>query len=116
MLKRVQLKCLTYVLKLKKSTPSNIVYGESVVYPLKIDIETRMIQFWSKTTQLTPNTFSKVYYSMRDIYVNASDKNETVFNWYKHVNGIFIKCGLINTWNDHFSPNPYWLKFTVNRI
>ena len=68
MLERVQLKFLNYILKLKKSTPSNMVYGETGVYPLKIDIETRMIQFWSKTIQITPNTLlSNVYYSMYDI-------------------------------------------------
>ena len=35
MLERVQLKFLKYILKLKKSTPSNMVYGETGVYPLK---------------------------------------------------------------------------------
>ena len=115
MLESIQLKFLKCILKLKKSTPSNMVYGETGVYPLKIDIETRMIQFWSKTIQITPNTLlSDVYYSMYDIYQRV-DRNQTVFNWYKHVKDILIKCGLINIWNNHFSPNPNWLKLSVKQ-
>ena len=92
-----------------------MVYGETGVYPLKIDIETRMIQFWSKTIQITPNTLlSNVYYSMYDIYQRV-DRNQTVCNWYKHVKDILIKCGLINIWNNHFSPNPNWLKLSVKQ-
>ena len=51
---------------------------------------------------------------MYDIYQRV-DRNQTVFNWYKHVEDILIKCGLINIWNNHFSPNPNWLKLTVKQ-
>ena len=45
-LEKVQLKFLKYMLDIKKSTPTHIIYGETGVYPLSIDIETRFISFW----------------------------------------------------------------------
>ena len=44
-IERVQLKFLKMILNLKKSTPSYMVYGETGSFPLKIDIEARMISY-----------------------------------------------------------------------
>ena len=51
-LERVQLKFLKYILNLKASTPSFMVYGETGVTPLAIDIKTRIISFWTKITDI----------------------------------------------------------------
>ena len=45
-LEQVQLKFLKSILNLKKSTPNYIVYGETGVMPLKIDVQCRIISFW----------------------------------------------------------------------
>ena len=42
------LKYLKYVLDLKQSTPSCMVYGETGHFPLSVYIKTRMISFWCK--------------------------------------------------------------------
>ena len=47
-IERVQLKFIKNILNLKRCTPTHIVYGEVSVYPLKIDIQTRMVSYWSK--------------------------------------------------------------------
>ena len=47
-IERVQLKFLKQILHLKKSTPSFMVYGELGIFPLTIEIKTRIITFWSK--------------------------------------------------------------------
>ena len=47
-LERVQLKFLKYTFKLKKSTPSHMVYGELGIMPISTDIKSRVISFWCK--------------------------------------------------------------------
>ena len=46
-LERIQLKFLKYILNLKTSTPSFMVYGETGATPLSIDINCRLISFWT---------------------------------------------------------------------
>ena len=46
-LERIQRKFLKYILNLKTSTPSFMVYGETGM-PLNIDINSRLISFWTK--------------------------------------------------------------------
>ena len=48
MIERVQLKFYKQVLNLKKSTPSNMIYGELGITPLYLDIQTRIVSFWSE--------------------------------------------------------------------
>ena len=50
-IEQVQLKILKFVLNIKKSTPNCIVYGETGVMPLKLDIQSRIVAFWSKLIQ-----------------------------------------------------------------
>ena len=47
-IERVQLKFFKYIFNLKKSTPSYMIYGELRIMPLSVDIQTRLISFWSK--------------------------------------------------------------------
>ena len=44
-IERVQLKFLKYILNMKRSTPNCIVYGETGVIPLKVDIKSRMVGY-----------------------------------------------------------------------
>ena len=47
-IERIQMKFYKQVLGLKKSIPSNMIYGELGITPLYIDIQTRMVSFWTK--------------------------------------------------------------------
>ena len=65
-LERVQLTFLKYIFQLKKSTPTNIIYGELGIFPLTIDIKTRAISYWAKIVENIYNDHatkisSKVY-------------------------------------------------------
>ena len=48
LLEQVQIKCLKIILNLKKSTPNCMVYGETGVMPLGINVQGRIISYWSK--------------------------------------------------------------------
>ena len=47
-IEQVQLKFLNFILNVKKSTPNCIVYGETGVKPLKLDIQRRIVAYWHK--------------------------------------------------------------------
>lgn len=50
-IEKIHLKFLKYVLCLKSSTPSYMVYGESGRYPLYVTVYSRMISYWTKMIQ-----------------------------------------------------------------
>ena len=47
-IERVQLKYIKYIFKLKKSTPSQMIYGELGIMPIITEIQTCVVSFWSK--------------------------------------------------------------------
>ena len=45
-IERVQLKFLKFILKSKRSTSNDMIYGETGCMPLRLDIEEGIISFW----------------------------------------------------------------------
>ena len=66
-IERVQLKFLKMILIMKKSTPSYMVYGECGAYPLKIDIQARLISFWNNLIEFNSSRLSTMVYSVLHI-------------------------------------------------
>ena len=64
-LKRVHLRFYKYIFNLKNSTPSAMIYGEIGVMPLAVDIQTRLVSFWS---QLIATDLSEQYKLSSIIY------------------------------------------------
>ena len=90
-LEQVQLKFLNAILNLKKSTPNCIVYGETGVVPLKIDIQCRIISFWSKlVSPISKSLSSKLYTISLARFQNHRIKT---FKWLENVRNILISCG-----------------------
>ena len=46
----VQLIFSKCILNMKSSTPNSMVYGEAGTLPIRLDINSRMISFWTKLT------------------------------------------------------------------
>ena len=59
-IERVQLKFLKMILNFKKSTPSYMVYGETGLFPLKDDIEARIIFHWTKLIDFNSKRLSNM--------------------------------------------------------
>ena len=106
-LEQVQLKFLKSILNLKKSTPNCIVYGETGVLPLKIDIQTRIISFWSKIVLPVPNNLSSKLYAI-SLSHYQNHRNGT-FKWLENVRSILISCGFSGIWDNHVFPKSKWL-------
>ena len=82
-IERVQLKFLKYILNIKRSTPSCIVYGETGVTPISIDIKTRQISFWSKIiTQDENKLTTKIYKIIHKNYTQEPPNTaKKFFGW-----------------------------------
>ena len=116
-IERVQLKFLKYILNVRKSTPSCIIYGETGVTPIKIDIHTRMISYWSKIVSQDQNKLSyNIYQVMLSVFNNTSpDIVKKKFGWLECIKSILVNCGYNNIWQSHYFPNAKWLKVSIGQ-
>ena len=62
------MKFFKQILNIKKSTPNCIVYGETGVLPLKVDIQSRMIGYWSKLVSPVSSSLSTKLYIIAKSY------------------------------------------------
>ena len=101
-IERVQLKFLKHILQVKSSTPSSMIYGETGVKPLSIDIKTRIITFWAKTIMPSENKLTFKMYSILLSHFNRENiiQNKK-FPWLSNVRSILIECGLNDIWLSH---------------
>lgn len=115
-IERVQLKFLKYLLGLKSTTATCIVYGETGDKPLHIDIETRIISYWSKLLLPENNKLaSSIYKCVLSNLIHTPNLARSRFSWLKNVQNILIKCGLNNVWDTNNYPNCKWLTETVKQ-
>ena len=113
-IEQVQLKNLKFVLNIKKSTPNCIVYGETGVMPLKLDIQSRIVAFWSKLIQPeTINLSTKLYSLAKSYYENR--QTQSCFKWFDNIRDIFINCGCNGIWENQNFPNKIWLVKTIKQ-
>ena len=108
-LERVQLKFLKYILNLKASTPSFMVYGETGATPLAVDIKTRIISFWTKLTDIEQNhskTSTKMYMVLRSLY----EQNKCKSIWLENVQTLINENGFGNIWVNQYNFNRKWFQ------
>ena len=112
-IERVQLKFLKLILNLKRSTPSFMVYGEVGVRPLYIDIQARIIAFWSKLKNGMTNhkVSSIVYECIRSLYEQGKCKSA----WIANVKHIIESNGYGNIWYAPENINDKWLILSIKQ-
>ena len=87
----MQLKYFKYIFDTKKSSPSYMVYGELVITPLKVDISTRIVLFWSKLVNNIENgELSSLMYNI--IFVLHNTKR-IKSHWIENIK--YLLCKLI---------------------
>lgn len=109
-IERVQLHFLKLLFNLKQSTPNVMVYGEFGVYPLDIDIKTRMISYWIKLIEPNSLKFSSLLYKF--MFHNTSEKST---KWLDHVRNVMINCGFSGFWDAQKVDNPRWLTQSIKQ-
>ena len=104
-IERVQLKFCKILLSLRKRTPSDMVYGETGVYPLIIDVKIRATAFWLKLAQSNENTLANAFLKLRHKFENP---------WLNFVKSTLDSCGLSYLWmTNGRGVNPEWLKYKL---
>ena len=93
----VQLKFLKIILKVRKTTPSCIVYKECNIYPLYLTRLFRLINFWLKIIKLDDNNAIKVLYHTS--LVTHDDINSPSC-WALHVRKILYSYGFGYIWEN----------------
>ena len=112
MIERIQLKFYKHVLNLKKSTPSNMIYGELGITPLYIDIQTRIVSFWSK---LIDNDNDKLSSSVYQIMLAMHNSQKIISPWIKFVKHLLCSLGFPVIWYSQSLINSRWLVKAVNQ-
>ena len=104
-IERVQLKFYKHILNLKKSTPSFMVYGELGAYPLKIDIQSRIISYWAKLNIDRTNDTAAIVY---DAIYSLNEQGKIKSKWLENVKTLICSNGYSNIWDNQSNFNLNW--------
>ena len=92
---RVHLNFCKKVSKLKKTTTSNIVYGELGRFPLELQRYFRIINYWLKIVCHKGNTLvCKIYYSL----YKRLNEDVNIINWASLTRNLLFKLGFADVW------------------
>ena len=111
-LEKLHLKFLKYTLKVKMSTCSNMVYGELGRYPLRIEVNKRVIGYWGSLLKGKETKFSRTMY---DCLFNLSVAGVYTAPWISHVRQVLDECGLSYMWLEQSCENVNWTKAIVEQ-
>ena len=106
-IERVQLKFLKGILNLKKSTPSYMVYGETGVTPLKVDIQARIVAYWTNLLEFNTGRLSSMIYNI--IYI-LFEEEKCKSKWLENVKDIVSINGYANVWQSQCCLNKKWFQ------
>ncbi len=111
-IERLHLKFIKLCLKLRKSTPNVMVYGESGRHPLSLDVKHRMVSFWAKLVTGNESKLSSVIYSLAyKLYSNDQIK----IPWLVDVHNTLNNCGFSNIWDVQAVPSQRWCNLAVKQ-
>ena len=106
-IERVQLKFLKRILNLKKSTPSYMVYGETGFTPLKVDIQARIVAYWTNLLEFNTGRLSSMIYNI--IYI-LFEEGKCKSKWLENVKDIVSINGYANVWQSQCCLNKKWFQ------
>ena len=102
-------KYLRNLLKVNKSTPNCMTYGEVGKSKLQVKVDIRMIQFWAKIINGKDSKLSKILYNMLK---SMHDRNIYRSKWIVKVKSIVDDNGFSFLWDEPVV-NAKWLKEAV---
>ena len=117
-IERVHLKFLKYILRLKKSTPSHMIYGELGIFPITIDIRHRALTYWIKLIENSSNDTlgtQKLSTYLYSIIYNMQQKNKLKSQWLKNIKDLLCNIGFSWIWQNQIVDNARWLTAALKR-
>ena len=114
-LERVVLNFLKLILNMKTSTPNFMVYGETGVNHIYINIYCRMISFWATIFSGLPTKLSySIYRTAYSLYRFENNSNNR-FKWFHTVRDTLCKYGFSGISDNQLFPNKTWLISAVRQ-
>ena len=93
-IERVQLKFCKIILKVRKCTPNNFIYGELGRYPLKVSRYTRIVKYWLNIVTGEKSAYICSVYN--DALSNIDRINQP--SWIKSVRDLLRSSGFADVW------------------
>lgn len=103
---KIHLDFLRSILKMKKSTPHTMIYGEFGRFPIEISAKVRMIRYWSN---LISGKMDKISYKMYKMLLYLHRNNLHSSRWISCIESILQNVGLNYIWIDNYVNNVDWL-------
>ena len=109
---RLHLKFCKIILKVRKSTPNVMIFGELGRYPLSKTIKCRMLNFWLSLLH-GDRKLSTVLYG---VIFHLTQLNETQNKWLLHIENILNALGLTELWlNQGFNVDKSWFRLFIKQ-
>ena len=101
------------LLKVKKSTPNYMIYGEVGEYPLYCSVKSQMINYWINNLCSKNNKLTSLLYTLilSKTYIDPNFSS----NWLNCIKAILDDCGLSYIWISQEMRNKMWLKNYVKQ-
>ena len=106
-IERVHLRFIKYIFKLKKSTPSHMIYGELGIFPIITEIQARIISFWGKLIENSPTP--KLSSALYNIIYYMHDHKQLKSQWLDNVKSLLCTYGYSGVWYSQSFINAIWL-------
>ena len=103
---------LRNILKLRKSTPHYMIYGELGRKPLDINIKSRMIGYWITVVNAKEQKLSKLLYN---ILLHETNSGKYEHKWIIKIKEILTSVGRIDLLNARYINNPRAVKLSIKR-
>lgn len=82
-----------------------MVYGELGVFPLSIDIQSRMVSFWTKLGAIGKNEIASSLYKL---VRHLNEQRKINSKWLAHIKHLVNSNGFGNIWDMHDEINAKW--------
>ena len=99
----LHLRFLKKILRVRKTTPSCIVYKECNVYPLFLTRIFRVISFWLKIIKLEEHEPAKILYEASILINDNIDVENKPLSWALHVRKILYNNGFGYIWENQYA-------------
>ena len=115
-IERIQLRFIKHIVNLKKSTPSYMIYGELGITPLKVDIQSRAISFWSKVLAHHGQP-TRLTYQMYTLLHNLHKSKKCKSQYLENIQTILNSCGFSGIWQTQTTrtANVRWLSMEIKQ-
>ena len=107
---RVQLRFFKMLLKLNKSTPGCMIYGELGILPATISVKQKLLGFWSS---IVNSKKDKIICKLYHLLFYAFKENKCLSKWILSVKSYLDNIGLSYYWINHDKFNVELFKHSV---